>query len=54
MAIFNEINDNTDIAIEWAQKAYEVYNNRLALKYLNMLKYRKQQNYRLQQQQENK
>lgn len=47
MAIINEINGNTDVAIEWAQKAYEDYNNRLALKYVNILKYRKQQNNRL-------
>lgn len=47
MAIINEINGNTDTAIEWAQKAYEDYNNRLALKYVNILKYRRQQNNRL-------
>lgn len=47
MAIINEINGNTDTAIEWAQKAYEDYNNRLALKYVNILKYRKQLNNRL-------
>lgn len=47
MAIINEINGNTDAAIEWAQKAYEDYNNHLALKYVNILKYRRQQNNRL-------
>ena len=52
MAIINEINGNTDIAIEWAQKAYEDYNNRLALKYVNILKYRRQQNLRLSAQQQ--
>ncbi|HSH67955.1 MAG TPA: DUF6340 family protein [Bacteroidia bacterium] len=52
MAIINEINGNTDVAIEWAQKSYEDYNNRLALKYVNVLKYRKLQNNRLNQQQQ--
>lgn len=43
MAILCEINDDLDAAITWAQKAYEDYNNKLALHYVNMLKYRKQQ-----------
>ncbi len=47
MAIINEINGDMDAAIQWAQKSYEDYNNKLALKYVNMLKYRKQQNYLL-------
>ncbi len=53
MAIINEINGNTDTAIQWAQKSYEDYNNRLALKYVNMLKYRKKQSNRLHNQQQN-
>lgn len=52
MAIISEINGNTDTAIEWAQKAYEDYNNKLALRYVNILKYRKQQNMRLSAQQQ--
>lgn len=42
MAILNEINGDLDEAIRWAQKAYVDYNNKLALRYVNMLKYRKQ------------
>lgn len=41
MAIINEINGNLDVAIQWAQKAYEDYNNKLALRYINQLKNRK-------------
>ncbi len=41
MAIINEINGNLDAAIQWAQKAYEDYNNKLALRYVNQLKNRK-------------
>ncbi|MEO8582177.1 MAG: DUF6340 family protein [Flavitalea sp.] len=44
MAIINEINGNLDKAIEWAQKSYEDYNNRLALNYVNILKDRKFRN----------
>jgi hypothetical protein len=40
MAIINEINGNLKDAIEWARKSYEDYNNRQALRYLNVLKYR--------------
>ena len=53
MAILNEINGDLDAAIQWAQKSYENYNNKLALKYVNILKYRKQSNQRLQNQFEN-
>jgi hypothetical protein len=42
MAIINEINGNLDTAIDWARKAYENYNNKLALRYINALKYRKE------------
>ena len=41
MAIISEINGELDIAIEWAQKSYENYNNKLALQYLRILKNRK-------------
>lgn len=41
MAIISEINGNLDIALEWAGKAYEDYNNKQALRYINILKYRK-------------
>jgi hypothetical protein len=41
MAIISEINGNLDKAIEWAQKSYEDYNNRLALRYVNILRDRK-------------
>ena len=44
MAIISEINGDLDGAIQWAQKSYEDYKIRLALDYLNILKYRKQQN----------
>jgi Family of unknown function (DUF6340) len=44
MAIIDEINGDLDGAIQWAQKSYENYNNKLALHYLNILRYRKQQN----------
>ena len=51
MAILNEINGDLDAAISWAQKAYEDYNNKLALHYVNMLKDRRQQARRLSSQQ---
>jgi len=44
MAIICEINGQLDQAIEWAQKAYENYNNKLALRYVNILKNRKENN----------
>lgn len=52
MAIICEINGQLDKAIEWAQKAYENYNNKLALKYVNILKHRKENNNVLQYQQQ--
>ncbi len=51
MAIINEINGNLDKAIEWAQKSYTDYNNKLALRYVNMLRKRKFDNEVLQAQQ---
>jgi hypothetical protein len=41
MAIISEINGDLDQAIQWAQKSYENYNNRLALNYVHILQYRK-------------
>lgn len=40
MAIISEINGDLNGAIQWAQKAYEQYNNRLALSYIRILKNR--------------
>ena len=44
MAIINEINGDLTAAIDWASKSYVDYNNKDALRYLNILKYRLQQN----------
>jgi len=44
MAISSEINGDLNGAIQWAQKAYEVYNNRLALSYVNILRQRQSAN----------
>ncbi len=44
MAIINEINGDLNKAIEWARKAYEDYNNKLALRYIRVLENRKLQN----------
>ena len=44
MAIINEINGNIDQAIQWAQKAYENYNVKIALRYVNILRNRKADN----------
>jgi hypothetical protein len=52
MAIISEINGDIDLAIKWAQKAYEDYNNHLALKYVDILNYRKTSNRILQDQEE--
>jgi hypothetical protein len=43
MAIINEINGNLDEAIKWSQRSYEDYRVKLALQYLNILRYRKNQ-----------
>jgi hypothetical protein len=40
MAIISEINGELDEAIKWAQRAYEDYNNRLALGYIRILRNR--------------
>ena len=47
MAILGEINGDLDTAIKWAQKAYENYNNKLALRYVNILKNRRSINQRV-------
>ncbi len=47
MAILGEINGDLDAAISWAQKAYENYNNKLALQYVNILKNRRKINQRV-------
>ena len=44
MAIISEINGDITGAMQWTQKAYEAYNNRLALSYLNVLKDREANN----------
>jgi hypothetical protein len=50
MAIISEINGNLNEAIQWAQKAYENYNNKLALHYVRVLENRKLDNQILEQQ----
>ncbi len=40
MAIINEINGDLDSALKWAQKSYEDYNNKLALRYVHILENR--------------
>jgi hypothetical protein len=52
MAIINEINGELDAAIGWAQKAYEDYGDKLALRYVNILRDRKSNNEQLKRQQE--
>ena len=44
MAIIAEINGDVDGAVQWAQKAYEVYGLRLALSYVNVLRQRQNDN----------
>jgi hypothetical protein len=44
MAIISEIHGDVDMAIQWAQKAYENYNTPYALRYVNILKDRKADN----------
>jgi hypothetical protein len=50
MAIISEINGDLDKAIQWASIAYEEHGTRLALHYINQLKYRKNEKIRLQSQ----
>lgn len=51
MAIINEINGNLPEAMDWASKSYADYENKDALRYLDILKYRFAQNEVLEQQQ---
>lgn len=44
MAISSEINGDLELAIQYASKAYTDYENKLALTYVNILKYRMEQN----------
>jgi hypothetical protein len=44
MAIISEINGDLDQATDWARKAYEDYRNRKALRYIDILEYRKTAN----------
>ncbi|GGA93749.1 DUF6340 family protein [Puia dinghuensis] len=44
MAIISEINGDLPGAVQWAQKAYEVYGLRLALEYVNVLHHRQSDN----------
>jgi hypothetical protein len=44
MAIISEIHGDVDIALQWAQKAYENYNTPFALRYVNILRDRKADN----------
>lgn len=41
MAIINEINGDLDAALKWAQKSYEDYNDKLAIRYVHILENRK-------------
>lgn len=50
MAIINEINGDLEAALDWAQKAYVTGNKKMALHYVNILKYRRSENARLKQQ----
>ena len=50
MAIINEINGNLDKAVEWATKSYTDYDDKIALKYVRILKYRVRQNRLLEEQ----
>lgn len=50
MAIINEINGDLETAMSWASKAYTDYEDKNALRYLNILKNRQNKNNLLQQQ----
>jgi len=47
MAIINEINGNLEVAKNWASKAYTDYEDKNALRYLNVLKHRQNRNLQL-------
>lgn len=44
MAIINEINGDLSSALKWAQKSYEDFNNKLALRYVRILENRQYKN----------
>lgn len=44
MAIINEINGDLNSALKWAQKSYEDYNNKLAIRYVRVLENRQYKN----------
>jgi hypothetical protein len=44
MAIINEINGDLNSALKWAQKSYEDYNNKLAIRYVRILENRQYKN----------
>jgi hypothetical protein len=44
MAIINEINGDLESALKWAQKSYEDYNNKLAIRYVRILENRQYKN----------
>jgi Family of unknown function (DUF6340) len=41
MAIINEINGDLDSALEWAQRSYENYNDKMGIRYVRILENRK-------------
>jgi len=47
MAIINEINGDLNSAVDWASKAYTDHKNKMALRYLNILKTRIEKNKQL-------
>ncbi len=47
MAIINEINGDYEAAVDWAAKSYTDYNNKLGLRYVNILNRRIQRNEQL-------
>jgi len=52
MAIISEIHGDLDKAVEWASRSYEDYNNKTALRYINILKNRIRKNNVLRRQRE--
>ncbi len=53
MAIISEIKGSLDVAIDWARKSYEDYNNKQALDYINILKNRRAKSQLVNEQTEN-
>ncbi|MGB5385554.1 MAG: DUF6340 family protein [Eudoraea sp.] len=44
LAVLNEINNNLDVAMDWATRAYSQYQTKKIAEYIESLKYRQQQN----------